>query len=64
MRDMQNLFIDLYGQYPRSSQAYNHAAELEGYLNTMMSIQKSKMKEVKAEKAVIKEVLPTFPVVI
>lgn len=42
--DMNDIFIKIYGFYPKSSNLYNDAADLEGYLTTLISTEKGKIK--------------------
>lgn len=37
LQDMNNLFINIYGSYPRSSSIYNDTGELEGYLTVLLN---------------------------
>lgn len=54
MQDLQKLFICLYSDYPRSSEMYASATELEGYLNNLIDVQKNKTQDKKPEKATVK----------
>jgi hypothetical protein len=48
--DMNDLFIKIYGHYSRTSNMYNDAADLEGYLTALISTEKGKIKELRVEK--------------
>ena len=47
MQDLLKLFIGMYTEYPRSSEIYASATELESYLNNLIDVQKSKTQEKK-----------------
>lgn len=47
---MNDLFIKIYGHYSRTSNMYNDAADLEGYLTALISTEKGKIKELRVEK--------------
>lgn len=44
MSNIKNLFIDVYGYYPKNSEIYQDAAELEGYLSSLINAEKGKLK--------------------